>query len=94
MPTNLIAEGEVLQLMNIRNTDIDEEGYFKVIYAKTAKLFEASSVIGALVAGAAESEIDAAPGLAGHLEWLSSWLMTCSIMPVTRVLWEKMPETI
>ncbi len=58
--TNLIAEGEVLQLMNIRNTDIDEEGYFKVIYAKTAKLFEASSVIGALVAGAAESEIDAA----------------------------------
>ena len=58
--TNLIAEGEVLQLMNIRNTDIDEEGYFKVIYAKTANLFEASSVIGALVAGAAESEIDAA----------------------------------
>lgn len=58
--TNLIAEGEVLQLMNVRNTDIDEEAYFRVIYAKTAKLFEASSVIGALVADAEEDKVEAA----------------------------------
>lgn len=58
--TNLIAEGEVMQLMNVRNTGIDEDGYMKVIYAKTAKLFEASSVMGALVAHAPEEKIDAA----------------------------------
>ncbi len=58
--TNLIAEGEVMQLMNARNAAIDEDGYMKVIYAKTAKLFEASSVLGALVAHVSEEKIGAA----------------------------------
>ncbi len=58
--TNFIAEGEVLQLVNARNMDIDEDGYLKVIFAKTAKLFEASSVIGALIANANRDQIDAA----------------------------------
>ena len=40
--TNIIAEGEVLQLMNCRNADIEEEGYLQVIRYKTAKLFEAA----------------------------------------------------
>ena len=39
--TNIIAEGEVMQLMNIGNTDITEAQYVQVIQYKTAKLFEA-----------------------------------------------------
>ncbi|GGP23620.1 octaprenyl diphosphate synthase [Silvimonas iriomotensis] len=49
--TNIIAEGEVLQLMNIGNVDIDEAGYLQVIQYKTAKLFEAASRLGAILAG-------------------------------------------
>lgn len=56
--TNVIAEGEVLQLMNIGNTDIDETGYLKVIRYKTAKLFEAASRLGAILCDAPqETEI-------------------------------------
>lgn len=58
--TNLIAEGEVMQLVNVRNPDIDEKRYMEVIYAKTAKLFEVSAVLGALIANAPEKEIMAA----------------------------------
>jgi octaprenyl-diphosphate synthase len=47
--TNVIAEGEVLQLMNIGNIDIDESDYLKVIRYKTAKLFEAASRLGAIL---------------------------------------------
>ena len=50
--TNIIAEGEVLQLMNCRNPDIEEAAYLQVIRCKTAKLFEAATRIGALLAGA------------------------------------------
>ncbi|MCA1324436.1 octaprenyl diphosphate synthase [Herbaspirillum sp. alder98] len=58
--TNVIAEGEVLQLLNMHNPDVDEEGYLQVIRSKTAKLFEAASQIGALIAGADEAGIEAA----------------------------------
>ncbi|GAA5786385.1 polyprenyl synthetase family protein [Chitiniphilus shinanonensis] len=51
--TNIIAEGEVLQLMNIGNVDIDEAGYLQVIQYKTAKLFEAASRLGAILVEAA-----------------------------------------
>ena len=50
--TNIIAEGEVMQLMNIGNTDISEEEYVRVIQYKTAKLFEAAAQVGAILAGA------------------------------------------
>lgn len=50
--TNVIAEGEVLQLMNMHNADLDEAGYLRVIRSKTAKLFEASARCGAILAGA------------------------------------------
>jgi len=50
--TNIIAEGEVLQLMNIHNADISESQYFKVINAKTAELFSATTKISAIVSGA------------------------------------------
>ena len=50
--TNVIAEGEVLQLMNMHNAGLDETGYLHVIRSKTAKLFEASARVGAILAGA------------------------------------------
>ncbi|MCH2631514.1 MAG: octaprenyl diphosphate synthase [Nisaea sp.] len=48
--TNTIAEGEVLQLMNCKNPDITEESYLEIIYRKTAKLFEAGTHCGAILA--------------------------------------------
>ena len=50
--TNVIAEGEVLQLMNMHDASLDEQGYLQVIRSKTAKLFEASAQLGAVLAGA------------------------------------------
>ena len=50
--TNVIAEGEVMQLMNMHNAGLDEASYLQVIRSKTAKLFEASARVGAILAGA------------------------------------------
>jgi octaprenyl-diphosphate synthase len=58
--TNVIAEGEVLQLLNMHDPNVTQERYLQVIRSKTAKLFEAAAQLGALVAGAPESAIDAA----------------------------------
>ena len=49
--TNVIAEGEVLQLLNMHDPDISVEDYLRVIRYKTAKLFEASARIGAVLSG-------------------------------------------
>ena len=65
--TNVIAEGEVLQLMNCRNPDIDEAGYLQVIRCKTAKLFEAATRIGALLGGADKVAEDAMARYGAHL---------------------------
>ncbi|MGP2517678.1 octaprenyl diphosphate synthase [Yersinia sp. 2545 StPb PI] len=54
--TNVIAEGEVLQLMNCNNPDITEENYMQVIYSKTARLFEAASQSAAVLADATETQ--------------------------------------
>jgi octaprenyl-diphosphate synthase len=55
--TNVIAEGEVLQLMNSGNPNLDEAAYLGVIQRKTAKLFEAAAQLGAVLGGATpESE--------------------------------------
>jgi len=50
--TNVIAEGEVLQLLNVHDADTDEEKYLRVIRYKTAKLFEAATQVGAILGGA------------------------------------------
>ena len=50
--TNIIAEGEVQQLINTHNVDLDEAGYLTVIRSKTAKLFEASARLAAVLANA------------------------------------------
>jgi len=49
--TNTIAAGEVMQLMNMHDPDVNEDGYRKVIYRKTARLFEAGAQIAAVLAG-------------------------------------------
>ncbi|MCW8887582.1 MAG: octaprenyl diphosphate synthase [Gammaproteobacteria bacterium] len=65
--TNTIAEGEVQQLLNIHNADLDETGYLEVIRSKTAKLFESSAQLGAVLTGQ-NSEIEAAMAAYGlHL---------------------------
>jgi octaprenyl-diphosphate synthase len=56
--TNTIAEGEVLQLMNVGDAGVTQESYLRVIRYKTAKLFEAAGRIGALVAGANSATCD------------------------------------
>jgi octaprenyl-diphosphate synthase len=50
--TNVIAEGEVLQLLNVHDADLDEAKYLQVIRYKTAKLFEAATQCGAILSGA------------------------------------------
>jgi octaprenyl-diphosphate synthase len=50
--TNVIAEGEVMQLMNMHDPNLDEAAYVQVIRSKTAKLFEASARLGAVLAKA------------------------------------------
>ena len=57
--TNLIAEGEVLQLLNIGNPDTDEAAYLKVIERKTAVLFAAATRLGAVLAGLPRDEEEA-----------------------------------
>lgn len=47
--TNIIAEGEVLQLLNCHDPDTTEEAYMQVIHCKTAKLFEAATQLGAVI---------------------------------------------
>lgn len=47
--TNTIAEGEVMQLLNCHNPDVDETAYLRVIRSKTAKLFESSARLGAIL---------------------------------------------
>ncbi|MBK7237053.1 MAG: polyprenyl synthetase family protein [Sterolibacteriaceae bacterium] len=55
--TNTIAEGEVLQLMNCHNADVDVEAYLRVIRYKTAKLFEAAAQLGAVL-GRADPDVE------------------------------------
>ncbi|OVZ56559.1 octaprenyl diphosphate synthase [Pigmentiphaga sp. NML080357] len=50
--TNVIAEGEVLQLLNVHDPLVTEERYLQVVRYKTARLFEASAQLGAVLAGA------------------------------------------
>ena len=53
---NVIAEGEVLQLMNCNDPDITEESYMRVIYSKTARLFEAAAQSSAILAEASPEQ--------------------------------------
>ena len=63
--TNVIAEGEVLQLLNCHNADVDAANYMRVIHCKTAKLFEAAMRLGAILgmAGAQDEQAVAEYGM-------------------------------
>ena len=65
--TNVIAEGEVLQLMNCHNADIGVEEYLQVIRFKTAKLFEAAARLGSMLGGASPQVEDAMASYGMHL---------------------------
>ena len=65
--TNIIAEGEVMQLMNIGNTEISETEYLQVIQYKTAKLFEAAAQVGAILAGATSGQEQALKDYGAHI---------------------------
>lgn len=65
--TNRIAEGEVLQLLNVHEPDITEAQYLEVVRAKTAKLFEAAAMLGAVVAKAEKTYETALAGFGKHL---------------------------
>jgi octaprenyl-diphosphate synthase len=65
--TNTIAEGEVLQLMNCHDPEVDEASYMRVIRYKTARLFDAAGRLGAIISGQPQ-EVEAALGNYGmHL---------------------------
>jgi octaprenyl-diphosphate synthase len=65
--TNTIAEGEVLQLLSCNDPDIDEARYLQVIRYKTAKLFEAATRLGAILAQASERDETAMANYGMHL---------------------------
>jgi octaprenyl-diphosphate synthase len=65
--TNVIAEGEVLQLLNCHDADVDVANYMRVIHCKTAKLFEAAMRLGAILGKASAAEEAAAAKYGMHL---------------------------
>jgi len=65
--TNVIAEGEVLQLLNCKNPDVTEDNYMKVILGKTAMLFEAAAQTGAIIANAEPTQEQALQLYGRHL---------------------------
>ena len=65
--TNIISEGEVLQLMNVRDADTDEESYLKVVRYKTAKLFEAACRIGAILGQTSPRDEEALAAYGTHV---------------------------
>ncbi|MGA9992603.1 MAG: octaprenyl diphosphate synthase [Thiobacillaceae bacterium] len=65
--TNVIAEGEVLQLLNCHDPDIDEQDYLRVIRYKTAKLFEAGARLGAVICNATPEREQALADYGMHL---------------------------
>ena len=65
--TNTIAEGEVLQLLNCHDADTSEASYMEVIHSKTAKLFEAACLLGAVLAGCSKEQEAAMAAYGMHL---------------------------
>ncbi|MDH5766541.1 MAG: octaprenyl diphosphate synthase [Gammaproteobacteria bacterium] len=65
--TNVIAEGEVMQLMNCHDPETTEQRYLDVIHAKTAKLFEAATRLGAVLCRRSEQEEQAMAAYGMHL---------------------------
>jgi len=65
--TTVIAEGEVLQLLNVHDPDVSEDRYLQVVRFKTAKLFEAAARAGAVLADATPEQEEAAAAYGRHI---------------------------
>lgn len=65
--TTVIAEGEVLQLLNVHDPDVSMERYLQVVRYKTAKLFEAAAQVGAIIAGVSSEVEQAAAAYGRHV---------------------------
>ena len=65
--TTVIAEGEVLQLLNVHDPDVSLDRYLQVVRYKTAKLFEAAAEVGAIVAGGTPAQQQAAAAYGRHV---------------------------
>ena len=65
--TTVIAEGEVLQLLNVHDPDVSQARYLQVVRYKTAKLFEAAAQVGAVLAGASPEQEEAAAAYGRHI---------------------------
>ena len=65
--TNRIAEGEVMQLLNVHEPDISERDYISIVQAKTARLFEAAAQLGAIISGSPEHTENALGSFGMHL---------------------------
>ncbi|HLU18805.1 MAG TPA: polyprenyl synthetase family protein [Pusillimonas sp.] len=65
--TTIIAEGEVLQLLNVHDPAVSIERYMQVVRYKTAKLFEAACQVGAIIAGADSAQEEAAAAYGRHI---------------------------
>ena len=92
--TNVIAEGEVLQLMNMHDPDLAVDDYLRVIRFKTAKLFEASARLGAVLANASPRSKKPAPTTAAPWAQPSNWSTTClTTRGDTAVRWARTSAT-
>ncbi len=65
--TNIIAEGEVMQLLNVHDADVDEARYLEVVRRKTSKLFEAAARLGAIIGGASQPVEEGLSRYGAHL---------------------------
>ena len=65
--TNTIAEGEVLQLLNMNDPEVSQASYLQVIRYKTAKLFEASTELGAILANTSTAQQEQAAAFGRHI---------------------------
>jgi Geranylgeranyl pyrophosphate synthase len=92
--TNIISEGEVLQLLNMHDADVDEARYMQVIRYKTAKLFEAAAQLGAVLAGSdAKTEPRRRNSAAASAPRSRSWT-TGSTTRARLNRWARTPATI
>ena len=91
--TNIIAEGEVLQLMNMHDASLDEADYLRVIRSKTAKLFEASARLGAILSPVGRRSKKPAPFMGRRWAPRSRSSTMCWTMQEPRRKWARIWAT-
>ncbi len=93
--TNVISEGEVLQLLNMHDADVDEARYMQVIRYKTAKLFEAAAQLGAVLVGRRCADRGGRRRVRpAHRHGVPDHGRLCSTTPARPNRWARTPATI